>query len=95
LAKITRKLQVTVPKAIAEQYRIRPGDEVLFVAAGDAVRLVPARNPAATRTAAARLRLFDQATVRQRERERRAPLAVSTDDRGWTREELYDRGRSG
>jgi AbrB family looped-hinge helix DNA binding protein len=31
MAKVTSKLQVTIPKAIADRYRIRPGDEIEFV----------------------------------------------------------------
>ena len=30
MAKVTSKLQVTIPKAIAEQYGIKPGDEIEF-----------------------------------------------------------------
>ena len=40
-----------------------------------------------------RLELFDQATERQREREARRPAEPVPADRGWTREELYDRAR--
>ncbi|PZP64635.1 MAG: AbrB family transcriptional regulator, partial [Azospira oryzae] len=28
MAKVTSKLQVTLPKALAQRYRIRPGDEI-------------------------------------------------------------------
>jgi len=45
------------------------------------------------RDRASRARLFDQATVRQRRRQRAHP-AASAVDRGWTREDLYDRHRS-
>ena len=42
---------------------------------------------------AERLRLFDQARDRQREREKTATASARpSSDRGWTREELYDRG---
>ena len=92
---MTSKLQVTVPKAIATQYRIKPGDEVLWVAAGDAVRLVPSHHARKESTPARRLALFDLATVRQRQRERDSAVSGKRKqrDRGWTREELYDRGR--
>ena len=30
MAKVTSKLQVTVPKALAERYGIRPGDDIRF-----------------------------------------------------------------
>jgi bifunctional DNA-binding transcriptional regulator/antitoxin component of YhaV-PrlF toxin-antitoxin module len=94
VAKVTSKLQVTVPKAVAESYRIRPGDEIAWEPAGDVIRVVPLRGRGRAVDLAARLRLFDQATERQRVRNRSfAPGAVAG-GRGWTREELYDRGRS-
>jgi len=43
---------------------------------------------------AARLRLFDQATERQRRRNRSFGSKAAPSGRGWTREELYDRGRA-
>ncbi len=42
--------------------------------------------------AAERLRLFDAATKRQEEREQRQPPVTGATDRGWTRDELYERG---
>ena len=92
---MTSKLQVTVPKALAERYGIRPGDDIRFEEAGEIMRVVPAIAGARTEglDVEARLRLFDAATARQRERgagrqARRASM------RGWTREELYERGRA-
>ena len=90
---MTSKLQVTLPKALARQYRIEPGDEILWVAAGDVIRVVPASMRPRSDTPAARLRLFDRATERQRERNGCKPAGKSK-DRGWKREELYQRGRS-
>jgi hypothetical protein len=41
-----------------------------------------------------RLRRFDEATARQRGRQARADqIEPASGDRGWTREELYDRGK--
>jgi bifunctional DNA-binding transcriptional regulator/antitoxin component of YhaV-PrlF toxin-antitoxin module len=92
MAKVTSKLQVTVPKALAERYAIRPGDEIAWEAAGDVIRVVPhGRRTAAD--AAARLRSFDKATDRQRRRNRAGALRPPA-GRGWTRAELYDRGRA-
>ena len=91
MAKVTSKLQVTVPKALAERYGIEPGDDIEWEAAGDAMRIVPARRRSGG-SVAARLKLFDQATARQREREAGARV-VAADERGWKREELYTRGR--
>jgi bifunctional DNA-binding transcriptional regulator/antitoxin component of YhaV-PrlF toxin-antitoxin module len=91
MAKVTSKHQVTVPRAIAEQYGIDPGDEIQWEAAGDVIRVVPPRR-APARDIATRLRLFDQATERQRTR--KSPVCGKPSDRGWTRDELYGRGRS-
>ncbi len=93
MARVTSKLQVTVPKAIAERYAIRPGDEIAWEAAGDVIRVVPGRRRAAPGTAA-RLRLFDKASERQRRRNRSFRGRPAAAGRGWTREELYGRGRA-
>ncbi len=92
MAKVTSKFQVTVPKAIADRYRIRPGDEIEWIPAGEAIRVVPTRTHTPAEDPAARVRLFDQATERQRMRpgSRKQPSG----DRGWSREDLYGRGRS-
>jgi AbrB family looped-hinge helix DNA binding protein len=94
MAKVTSKLQVTVPKAIADQYRIRPGDEIEWVAAGDAIRVLPPGRQAQPEDRAWQLRLFDQATQRHRERSSRRKVPRPR-ARGWKREDLYERGRSG
>ncbi len=39
---MTSKLQVTVPKALADRYGIRPGDHVRFEEAGEVIRVLPA-----------------------------------------------------
>jgi AbrB family looped-hinge helix DNA binding protein len=92
MGKVTSKLQVTVPKAIADQFHIRPGDDLEWIPTADAIRVVPARSTSPA-DVTARLKLFDQATERQqaRQRGRRTSPAKS---RGWTREDLYSRGRT-
>ena len=94
MAKVTSKYQVTVPRAIADQYSIRPGDDIDWLAAGDVIRVIPGGRQAPPQDRESRLRLFDQATARQR---RRTPgrRARRPRDRGWRREDLYRRGRSG
>lgn len=99
MSKVTSKLQVTIPKAIAEAYRIVPGCQVNWEPAGSVIRVVPlapagAETPALDRET--RLALFDEATKRQQERNRRRRSrgAKPPRDRGWTREELYERGGS-
>lgn len=91
MAKVTSKLQVTVPKAIADRYGIRPGDDIEWVAAGDAIRVEPARKQRTGDDLELRLRLFDAAT--ERVSQHPAPEALPA-SRGWTREDLYQRGRS-
>lgn len=93
MAKVTSKLQVTVPKALAERYAIRPGDEIAWEAAGDVIRVVPPGRATAP-DAATRLRLFDRASERQRRRNRAHGSMRPATGRGWTREDLYDRGRA-
>ena len=96
MAKVTSKLQLTVPKAIADQYGIRPGDQLQWIAAGEAIHVIPeGKNNLAeqARTVEERLELFDRATQRQRRRQGKAGKAISrTAARGWKREELYGRG---
>lgn len=95
MSKVTSKLQLTLPKRLAEQFGIAPGDDVEFVAAADSIRLVlPGRTARRSLSREERLRLFDEDTAAQRERERQlnVPSAAPT-DRGWSREELYRRGQ--
>ena len=93
MAKVTSKLQVTVPKALAERYAIRPGDEITWEAAGDVIRVVP-HGRATAANGATRLRLFDKASDRQRRRNRSSGTVRPATGRGWTREGLYERGRA-
>jgi AbrB family looped-hinge helix DNA binding protein len=93
MAKVTSKYQVSVPKAIAERYDIHPGDEIDWVPAGEVIRVIPPGKQVAHENREARLRLFDQATERHRQRpSTRRPQQPR--DRGWRREDLYSRGRS-
>ena len=96
MSRVTSKLQVTVPKAIAQRYGIRSGGEIRFEESGEVIRVVPdnARGQTEGLDIEARLRLFDAATARQRSRESERP-ARRADTRGWTREQLYRHGRSG
>lgn len=93
MAKVTSKLQVTVPKSVADHYGIHPGDEIQWVAAGDTIRIVPPGRKTRELTLAERLRRFDLATARQRKRNE-GSRAVTGQERGWSREELYRRGRA-
>ena len=97
---------MTVPKVIADQYGIRPGDELEWIPAGDSIRVVTARAKAQgghQRSVAERLRLFHDMLERQKRREAHPeeipeasepPWKPHEIERGWRREDLYDRGRA-
>lgn len=100
---MTSKLQLTVPKRIADQYGIRPGDELEWVPAGESIRVELVRSKAKAGnelTTEEKLALFDANTEWLDELqadELKAAKAKGTsltrETRGWTREELYeDRG---
>jgi AbrB family looped-hinge helix DNA binding protein len=93
MAKVTSKYQVTVPKKIADAYHISPGDDIDWVPAGDAIRVIPPGNQVASQSHESRPRWFDQATERHRKR-RSARATGRPLERGWRREDLYGRGRS-
>jgi len=93
MAKVTSKYQVTIPKALAERLGLEPGHEIDWSAAGDSIRLTPARTQQPRLSVDLRLELFDQATSRLRKR-RRNVVRHSTGGRGWRREDLYGRGRT-
>ena len=96
MSKVTSKLQITIPKTVATHFGIQPGDELEWVEAGDTIRLGLVGRPSLSRASVAeRLQWFDQATVRQQDRQTNRPEAVTNQDRGWTREELYERGGLG
>lgn len=94
MAKVTSKLQVTIPKAVADRAGIRPGDELEWRVEDDGIRVVRTggRRPLSV---AERLAIFDDATRRQVFRDKAWRKRYGTRhsrDRGWTREELYTRG---
>ncbi len=97
MSKVTSKLQVTIPRRIADQFAIQPGDEIEFLPAGDGLRVATKAHPRAARLSVAeRLRLFDEATTRQQRRQAAMQLpGTPPADRGWTRDELYSRGKPG
>jgi bifunctional DNA-binding transcriptional regulator/antitoxin component of YhaV-PrlF toxin-antitoxin module len=102
MPKVTSKLQLTVPKKIADQYGIRPGDHLEWIPAGESIRVELMRRKAKDGMRLSpeeRLELFDEGTKRLRKREQavlngKPHPQPETSGRGWTREELYndDRG---
>jgi AbrB family looped-hinge helix DNA binding protein len=97
MAKVTSKLQVTVPKAVADRFGIRPGDDIEWVVEGSAIR-VRREADGQPLSVADRLKVFDEATSRQQTRNRAWRPAHGpgrrTTARGWTRAEIHTRGRA-
>jgi bifunctional DNA-binding transcriptional regulator/antitoxin component of YhaV-PrlF toxin-antitoxin module len=91
MPRLTSKYQLTLPKAVAQQAGLAPGDELECETAGEVIR-IRARSSArpSVRTTTDQLVLFDLATERQVHRQREKPLAPAT-DRGWARADLYER----
>jgi AbrB family looped-hinge helix DNA binding protein len=98
MPKVTSKLQLTVPKKIADQYGIRPGDHLEWIPAGESIRVELMRRKAKDGMRLSpeeRLELFDEGTKRLRNREQallkgKPHPEPDTSGRGWTREELYN-----
>jgi AbrB family looped-hinge helix DNA binding protein len=92
MAKVTSKYQVTLPKTIANEYNIRPGDDIGWVATGEVIRVIPPGRRVVVEDRDLKLRLFDQAT----ERLRRSPESRNKRSRDgeWGREDFTKRGRS-
>jgi AbrB family looped-hinge helix DNA binding protein len=104
MPKVTSKLQLTVPKAIADQYGIRPGDELEWIPAGDSIRVELVRRKAKAGhelTVEEKLALFDanmeridKLQAKELKEAKAKGMRITRENRGWTREELYndDRG---
>lgn len=91
MSKITSKYQVSIPKALAERLRLRPGDEIGWSVVGGELRITADRAKAPL-PLEERLRMFDASVKRQQVRNRayRGPQTI----RGWSRDDLYgNRGR--
>lgn len=113
MSKVTSKLQVTLPKAIADRYGVAPGADLVFEPAGDSIRVLVAREPGLAASYGLSIEdkqaLLDAVSRRQAARNRRHRLGLGSskrrkagsalgagapEERGWTREALYDRARS-
>lgn len=93
MAKVTSKYQVSIPRAFADQLRIKPGDEIEWRVSGEELRISPVQSGAPL-PLEKRLELFDAATQRQAGRNKRRNGKRTGSGRGWKREDLYERGRS-
>ena len=90
MSKVTSEYQVSIPKELADQLGVGPGDEVEWEVAGDEFRVRPARKRKPL-SVEERLKMFDESMKMIEEYQKDRPLTGSRD---WTREDLYyDRGR--
>ena len=93
MAKVTGKFQITLPKAVVERCGIHVGDDLELRPLGRSIHIERRTNVDPAHLRQTRLAHFDLATKRQRARltnaSRRPPRS-----RGWTRDELYARGRT-
>jgi bifunctional DNA-binding transcriptional regulator/antitoxin component of YhaV-PrlF toxin-antitoxin module len=91
MARVTGKLQITVPKAVADAHALRTGSEVQFESAVDCIRLVVGQ-PRPGLSKDEKLRLLRESGARQKARNARWSGFETLQDRGWKREDLYERG---
>ncbi len=89
MARVTTKLQLTIPKGLADAYGIRPGDEVDLLASGPVIRLVPPRARRRQITNEERTAIVQEMIDRIRDRARAEPMQPGR-DRGWRREDAYE-----
>ena len=85
-SKLTKKPQVSIPKVLADAVDIQSVDDPVWENTGGVLRVYTEHDPINRRGVLERLRLFDQATERQAQREgsdglaclMRSPAPVST-----------------
>lgn len=95
MSKVSSKYQITLPRDLARSHRISPGEEVVFEEAGSALYLRRGgqRNDSIKAQGLERVASFDRASQRQEARNRKySRHTQASEDRGWTRDELYQRG---
>jgi AbrB family looped-hinge helix DNA binding protein len=93
MAKVTGKFQITLPKAVVDRCGIRVGDELEFRTTGRSIQVDRRPGSVDGRRREEALLHFDRATKRQQARQA-ASATARPRSRGWTRAELYVRGRT-
>jgi bifunctional DNA-binding transcriptional regulator/antitoxin component of YhaV-PrlF toxin-antitoxin module len=93
MSKVSSKYQITLPRSLARAHQIVPGEEVVFEEAGSALYLRRGQKDtqAIKNESIDKLKRFDLASARQKSRDRTWSSMPTASDRGWTREELYQR----
>ena len=69
MPKVTSKLQITLPKALATEYGIEPGDEIRFEGVPGAIRMVPVKSSVPRLSREERARLFKESEQRLERRQ--------------------------
>jgi AbrB family looped-hinge helix DNA binding protein len=94
MAKVNSNLELPIPKAIAERYGIRPGDELEILPAEDSIRVIPLRHSESPESVETRRKRFREMLRQYDETADKRP-AFAWEKRGWHRDDLYeDRGLS-
>jgi bifunctional DNA-binding transcriptional regulator/antitoxin component of YhaV-PrlF toxin-antitoxin module len=93
--KVTSELQVTIPKVIAEHYGIAPGQEIEWLHAGDAIRVVPQSAAGRARDRQVQLGCSTRQQPASARQSARPVQGEQSKDRGWRREDLHERGDAG
>jgi AbrB family looped-hinge helix DNA binding protein len=91
MSRVTSKLQVTLPKAIADAHNIRPGSEIQFESGMDCIRIVVGKSRSEL-APEEKLRLLKEARIRQQLRNKDLRHPTKPVRRGWQRDYLYKRG---
>ncbi len=93
MSKVTSKLQLTLPKAIAVQHGIKPGDSLEWASAAGEIRIVPKKAKRSALNPKQRVRIWSDVMRRVDQSAKRNSLkpARPGEKRGWTREDLYTR----
>ena len=91
VSRVTSKLQVTLPKAIADAHNIRPGSEIQFESGIDCIRIVVGKSRSEL-SLEEKLRLLKEARIRQQLRNKKFRRPNKPLKRDWRRDDLYERG---
>jgi bifunctional DNA-binding transcriptional regulator/antitoxin component of YhaV-PrlF toxin-antitoxin module len=91
MSRVTSKLQLTLPKAIADLHHIQPGTEIQFESAIDCIRIYIGKSRSAL-PLEEKLRLLGEARKRQQLRNKNFHRTAKPVRRDWKRDDLYQRG---
>lgn len=94
MTKVTKKLQITIPAALAADYGIRPGMDVKIEPAGEFIQIRVVRSLQEAELNAAKEKVISLQEIFARHDKRirlTSPKSTKGSDRDWKRDNLYDR----